>query len=157
MPSTVSVSTELPLSARRAYELAQTPELFLYVTRGPLRFTGIPADMRFELGARFSARMWFLSVIPAWQHHGEVTGFSDTPPRFQIQTTEHGGPVKTWNHTLTFEERGPDRCLYTDTIELESLPFTLPTRIFAKLFFHYRQHRWRKLTKDPDRITARLE
>ncbi len=147
VPSSVSVRTEFPIEARRAYELAQTRELFLYVTRGPMRFTGIPEDLRFELGVKFSARMWFLSVIPAWRHHGDVTSFTDTPPRFEIQTNGPGGPVKTRNHTLTFEERGPDHCLYTDTIGIESIPFTLPTRIFANRFFHYRQSRWRKLTK----------
>lgn len=147
MSKVVTISTELPLDAKRAYELAQTAELFLYVTRGPMRFTGLPEDVIFGLGAEFSARMWFFSVIPGWMHHGKVVDFDDSGPRYEIYTNEHGGPVTTWNHRLTFEELGEGRCRYTDQVEVDAGPMTLGTVLFVQAFFRYRQWRWRELAR----------
>jgi ligand-binding SRPBCC domain-containing protein len=64
----------------------------------------------------------------------------------ELYTNERSGPVRVWNHRLTFEPTdGGSR--YTDEIEIERGPLGLPTAAFIAIFFRYRQWRWRRLTR----------
>lgn len=49
--STVSVSTELPISAEEAWRLAQKPEMFEYVLAPIIRMTGLNLPERLEASA----------------------------------------------------------------------------------------------------------
>jgi hypothetical protein len=64
----------------------------------------------------------------------------------QMYTNEHGGPVRTWNHRLTFEPLDQNRCRYTDEIELGDGLHDAGTRAFARLVFWHRHRRWRTVT-----------
>jgi hypothetical protein len=59
--------------------------------------------------------LWWFGVVPAWTHHLTIKQLEPT----EIYTNEHGGPVKTWNHRLTFEPLDEHHCRYTDEIETE--------------------------------------
>lgn len=60
-----------------------------------------------------------------------------------IYTHEHGGPVHTWNHRLTFTPLDEHRCRYTDEIETDDGIKGLGTRLFIRLMFTHRHRRWR--------------
>ncbi|MBF6093595.1 hypothetical protein [Nocardia cyriacigeorgica] len=137
--STVSVSTELPISAEHAWRLAQKPEMLEYVLAPIIRMTGPGLPERLEAGVSGTARMWMLGVIPAWKHHMTVVRLEPT----EIYTNEHGGPVRLWNHRLTFTPLGEDRCRYTDEIEIEDGRRAPGLRQFVTFLFRHRQRRWR--------------
>jgi hypothetical protein len=65
----------------------------------------------------------------------------------EIETREHGGPVHKWNHRLTFAPIGENRCLYTDEIETDDGLSGFVTRLFIRVMFRHRHHRWRLLTE----------
>lgn len=134
------ISTELPIPADEAFALAHKLELFKYVVWPLLR---LPVDdvEGFKVGDEFSARLWFLQVIPAWRHHLKVMGDGD----LELYTNERSGPARIWNHRLTFRPMSDSSCIYTDEVEIERGPLGLGTALFIHIFFRYRQWRWRQL------------
>jgi hypothetical protein len=145
---TVRRTTTLPIGADEAFALALKPATFAYVARGVMR---VPALER--LGASFDAvpgaqvhgRVWWLGVLPTWTHHLRVVAIQDAD--HAIQTAERGGPIRTWNHRLTFTPaaNGVPGCEYTDEILIDAGRLTRPTALFARAFFALRQARWRRL------------
>ncbi|MGB3893511.1 hypothetical protein [Mycolicibacter sinensis] len=139
--STVVLHTELPLSAEHAAALARKPALMQFVLAPVVKLPALAAPDRIEVGTRASARLWWFGVIPAWTHHIEITELDD----LMIYTNEHGGPVRTWNHRLTFTPIDEHRCRYTDEIEIDAGIKGLATRLFIRLMFAHRHRRWRAL------------
>jgi hypothetical protein len=141
--SKVALTTELPISAETAAALARKPELMKYVLSPVLRIYRLDAPERLEVGAHGSGRLWWYGVIPAWTHHITIKQLDAT----EIYTNEHGGPVHTWNHRLTFEPIADDRCRYTDEIETDDGLKGAPTRLFIRLMFRHRHRRWHTLAQ----------
>ena len=137
----VKVTTELPISAEAACELARRPAVFRHVVWPVFTIDAVPESL--EQGEEISARLWFFGFMPAWEHHLKLVAIG---PR-EIYSNEHGGPVSTWNHRLTFEPTSDRSCRYTDEIEIEAGLSTLPTVLFAHLVFRWRQRRWRSLAR----------
>jgi ligand-binding SRPBCC domain-containing protein len=141
--SKVTLTTELPIPAETACALAAKPEFLRYVLWPvvQMRFGSFPDLV--EVGAGGSARLWFFGIIPGWMHHLTVKALGAT----EIYTNEHGGPVRTWNHRLTFSPVDENRCRYTDEVETDDGWSSLPTRAFIHLMFRYRHRRWRALAR----------
>ncbi len=150
MTRTVSVSTELPISAELASAKAHQLEMMEFVMRPLLGFrlsdqdraraTEAAGDL-LPLGEEFVGRLMLFDLIPLWTHR--LTVVSDDG--LEIFTNETSGPVKTWNHRLTFEPIDEARCRYTDSIEIDRGPIGAATAVFIALFFRHRQRRWRQI------------
>jgi ligand-binding SRPBCC domain-containing protein len=97
----------------------------------------------FEVGDEFSARLWFLIVIPGWRHHLRIVEDGD----LELYTNERSGPARIWNHRLTFKPIDDSSCTYTDEVEVEGGVLGRATALFVKIFFRYRHWRWRKLVR----------
>lgn len=141
--SKVTLTTELPIAAQTAAALARKPEMMAYVLSPVLRIYRLDVPPKIEVGTQGSARFWWFGVIPAWTHHLTIKKLDPT----EIYTHEHGGPVHTWNHRLTFEPVDDHRCRYTDEVETDDGFRGAPTRLFIKLIFRHRHRRWRTLAE----------
>lgn len=142
--SIVSVTTELPISARRARELAAVPEVMQFVLAPVLAFSmeqAPPPDVAVAPGFRARGRVRWLGVIPSWTHQIEVVRLDD----LEIYTHERGGPVHVWNHRLTFEHLSDTSCRYTDEVEVDSGLRGVVGRLFVRSMFAHRHRRWRLL------------
>src|SRR4051794_20401855 len=97
---TVRRTTALPISAPAAFALAQKAATFTYIARGVMRVPALDAvpDGFAAPGAQASGRLWWLGVLPSWTHHLRVVAIGNG----ELRTAEHGGPLRTWNHRLTF-------------------------------------------------------
>ena len=137
----VKVTTELPIAAEAACELAQKPAVFRHVVWPVFTIGAVPDHL--EEGEEISARLYFLGLIPAWTHHLKLVSAG---PR-EVYSNEHGGPVSTWNHRLTFEPTSETSCRYTDEVEIEAGISTFPAVLFAHLVYRWRQRRWRTLAR----------
>lgn len=140
---TVTTTTELPIPVATAAALARKPELMRYVLSPVLRLYRLNVPEKIEVGTQGSARFWWFGVLPGWTHHLTVERLDAT----EIYTHEHGGPVHTWNHRLTFEPIDDHSCRYTDEIETDDGLRGLITGVFIKLMFRHRHRRWRKLAQ----------
>lgn len=139
--SRTALTTELPLPAQVAARLARKPEVMAFVMSPVLRLYRMRVPEHIEVGTHGSARLWWFGVLPAWTHHITVRQLDP----LEIHTDEHGGPVHTWKHRLIFVPLGDDRCRYTDEIETDDGWRGAPTRLFARLMFRHRHHRWHRL------------
>ena len=139
--SKVTLTTELPIPAATASALARKPELMRYVLSPVLKVYRLDVPERIEVGTRGQARFWWFGVLPAWTHHLTVKKLEPN----EIYTNEHGGPVHTWNHRLTFEPIDEHSCRYTDEIETDEGLSGLMTRMFVRLMFRHRHRRWRTI------------
>ena len=109
-----------------------------------LRTYHLDVPEHIEVGAQGSARLWWFGVIPVWTHHLTVKQLDTT----EIYTNEHGGPLHTWNHRLTFEPIDDQRCRYTDEIETDDGSRGAATRLFVRLMFRRRhRRRWRTVAQ----------
>lgn len=96
---------------------------------------------RFEVGAQGSARLWWFGLIPSWKHYLQIKRMEP----LEIYTCEHGGPVRTWNHRLTFTPIDSHHCSYTDEVETDGGVRGAATRAFIRVMFGHRHRRWRAL------------
>ncbi|MBB4682632.1 SRPBCC family protein [Amycolatopsis jiangsuensis] len=136
-------TTELPLSADVAAQLARSPEVMAFVMSPVLRLYRMDVPEHIEAGTRGKARLWWFGMFPSWTHHITVERLDP----LEIRTDEHGGPVHTWRHRLTFVPLGEHRCRYTDEIVTDDGWRGAPTRLFVRLMFRHRHRRWHQLAR----------
>ena len=142
----VEVSTELATSPERAWETVKKVETLQYVTRGLLGFRPL-GEVRETIaeGDVIRVRLFFFHVIPAWTHEIRIASVDDEARR--IVTMEHGGAVRKWNHVIRIEPAPAGRTRYTDSIDIDAGMLSPLIRGYARLFYRYRQLRWRKLAR----------
>jgi hypothetical protein len=142
----VRVSTELEIPAERAWETVKKVSTLRYITRGVLGFRPLgEVSETIAAGDVIRVRLLFFHVIPAWKHEIRIVGVGEEARR--IETMEHGGSVRRWNHVITVEPAGELRSRYTDRIDLDAGQLTSLVAAYAKVFYRYRQRRWRKLAR----------
>lgn len=66
----------------------------------------------------------------------------------EIQTRESDPVVRRWDHLIRVEPADGGRTRYSDTIEVEAGALTPLVWLFAKLFYRYRQRRWRAIVAE---------
>lgn len=143
---TIHLQTTLPTSADRVWRAMQSPVTFLYVCKGLFgvpALAGRPEPLR--AGERGAGWLLAFHVIPAYRHTIEVIEVDDA--QRTIRTHEHGGVLRTWNHTLRVETVDAQTCRYSDTVEIDAGPITAVVAALAVGIFRYRQRRWHKLVR----------
>ncbi|MGX6510707.1 hypothetical protein [Rhodococcus sp. SJ-2] len=142
--TTISTTTDLPLSAERARQLAAIPEVMQFVLAPVLTFAmdeAPPPDVSVTPGFCARGRVKWLGVIPTWTHEIRIVRLDD----LEIYTHERGGPVRRWNHRLAFFPLDETTCRYTDEVEVEEGLRGWGTALFARVIFRHRHRRWRLL------------
>jgi hypothetical protein len=139
-------STNLEADADTAWRIVKKTSTFQYVARGLLGLA-CSAEMpeEWQEGCEIQGRLVLLHFLPAWRHQLRVVSVDGS--RREIQSTEHGGPMRIWNHTLTVEPNSPSSCRYTDRIEVGAGYLTQIMWPFVQAFFRYRQVRLRRLVR----------
>ncbi|NLV79817.1 MAG: hypothetical protein GXY65_10855 [Rhodococcus sp.] len=142
----IHLETDLPTDADRVWSAMLSPVTFLYVCRG---LFGLPAlagrAEPLREGERGTGRLWVFHVVPAHRHTIEVRNV-DSGTR-TVRTHEHGGMLRSWNHTLHVEPVGEHRCRYSDRVDIDAGAATRVVAIVATGIFRYRQRRWRRLVR----------
>ena len=60
-------------------------------------------------------------------------------------TSESGGSVRAWDHTMTVTEHDDGTCTYTDHVEIDAGPMTAAVAWFARRLYAHRHRHWRRL------------
>jgi hypothetical protein len=144
--ATVERSTVLDADAGRVWSAMCHPASFLYVCRGLLGWPALSGRTDpVREGERGSGWLFLFHVVPLYRHHIHVVRV-DAATR-TIESDEHGGPLRSWRHTLHVEPLGPGRSRYTDRIVLDAGPATPVAAAVANAVFGYRQRRWHRLAR----------
>ena len=140
------VTTRLPVRAEVAWDAVKRTDTLRYVTRGLLGFRtegGTPE--RLAEGDTHRLRLLFFGVLPAWRHEIHVMRVDEQAR--EIRTEERGGPVRDWRHRITVDDEGWGCTRYTDELDISAGALTPLVRLYAQLFYRYRQARWRRLAR----------
>ena len=140
------ISTELDAPAEQIWALMQRKETLLYVCRGLLGMPGAkawPAEWR--PGEEVQTRLWFMHVVPGWQHHIRVDAINGE--QREMRTEENGGIVRSLHHRLSVEPLPGGHSRYSDALQIDAGGLTLLVWVLAQPFYRYRQARWRGLAR----------
>jgi hypothetical protein len=144
---TIHLETELPTSADKVWRAMCHPASFSYVTRGLI---GIPAlagrTEPFHEGESGTAWLLLFHLIPLSRHTIHLASLDQATTT--MRSREHGGVLRAWNHQLRVEPAGPQRCRYSDTVEIDAGALTGIVAVAARGIFRYRQRRWHRLVRN---------
>jgi hypothetical protein len=106
---------------------------------------GVDGDLPETLdeGETIERRLKLLNAIPINRHTIKLIEVNDETRT--ARTNEHGGVLKTWNHTIHVEPLTDATCRYYDSVDLDAGGLTPVARKIADAFFAHRQRRWHKL------------
>ena len=145
----IALPTVLPAPIGEVWERVQHSATLVEVSRGLLGFRPLdPAHLpeRWAPG-RYRVALRLFGVIPAGE---QVIGieFPETAEGVRSVRDNGGGTLfPVWDHTILLEPAGPDATHYTDHVRYRSrLPDPLAA-LFVRVFYRYRQWRWRRLLK----------
>ncbi|QLL09724.1 hypothetical protein [Mycobacterium vicinigordonae] len=143
---TVHIETILPSCAERVWPAMLSPATFLYVCKGLFGFPALAGRTEeLRLGEKGTGWLMAFHVVPAYRHTIEIVEVDAATGT--IRTHEHGGVLKTWNHTLHVEPLGANSCRYSDTVDIDAGVLTDVVVAVANGIYRYRQRRWRKLAR----------
>ena len=134
------------LDKRKAVIVALVSRDFEDVARGMLRYPAAERHTaRWQVGDDIDGWTFLFGIIPFSVHRLQVT-VVDAPTRV-IETEENGGLVTVWRHHIDVEPLDERRCRYTDRIEVGAGALTAVAAAYARIFYRYRQRRWRRLAQ----------
>jgi hypothetical protein len=96
-----------------------------------------------EEGESIEMTLTLLRAIPMNRHTIELIEMNDDTRT--ARTNEHGGALKTWNHTIHVEPLTDSTCRYYDSIDFDAGRLTPLTYAVVNAFFAHRQRRWQTL------------
>lgn len=141
----VRVATDLKVPARVAWEALKRRDTFLFITRGAMRYRGADSwpETLMATGTEIETIVYPLRILPGSPHTFRIVRVDEH--QMEVDTEEHGGVIRAWNHSMKVEPLAESRCRYHDRIKLNAGPLTPMVWLFASLFYRYRQARWRRL------------
>ena len=143
---TVHVETILPTDADRVWSAMLSPVTFLYVCKGLLGFPALSGRSEaLRPGERGTGWLFAFHLIPAYRHTIEIVEVD--PASKTLRTHEHGGILRTWDHTLHVEPIDERSSRYSDTVDIDAGAATAFVAALAMGIYRYRQRRWRKLVR----------
>ena len=141
------ISSIFNTPADRAWSAIKESKTLLFVIKGFLGFKGADTfPEKWIEGQTEITRILFFGIIPGWKHKLHFAEISDVK-REQF-TEEGGGLISQWNHLIKVEPINSSQCRYTDEIDIKAGIFTPLVCFYARVFYRYRQLRWRKLIKN---------
>ena len=135
-------ASELPISANAAWALTNRTSVQLYLSRGFFSYVGELPSHRAE-GFEADLRLKLFGLVPLWVHHQRFSRV-DTE-HHEILVEERGAPYGRWDHRMSIEVIGADRCRYIDRIEIDAGWRTPAVWLFAHLLCRKRVARLREL------------
>lgn len=139
-------ATELDAPADRVWGALRAPEAFVLVAGGLLRFPAAERHgRRWSDGDEIAGWTLLFRVVPWSRHHLRIHRIDDE--HRTLESREHGGAVRTWNHVITVTPLDGDRCRYEDVIDIDAGVLTPVVATFARIFYAHRQRNWRRLAR----------
>lgn len=143
----VELSTDLAASADAVMAALSRVDTLQTLTRGLLAFDsddGHPLPEYWPKdGSPVPLRVRPFHGPVGWRHTIRVVEVDVAAGR--LRSSESGGVVRRWDHTIGIRPTGAHACRYIDIVELDAGVLTWAITAWAALFYRARQRRWRRL------------
>jgi hypothetical protein len=126
----------------------QTLQLFKYITHPlasfvPIQPASLPARWK-EESYRF--KILLFGFFPFGKHSIVISATRDPDAgKYTILDNGFGDVISKWRHLITINTIDENLTAYTDSVEIKAGILTPLVWIYAFIFYHYRQYRWKKL------------
>ena len=131
--------------AETAWKNVQLSKTMFYICDGLLAFKRHNLPEKFTIDSEAQCDIQFFNKLPGWKHYWKISDINYEG--MVIDSEEHGGLVKRWHHIIRINPLSSTQCSYTDEIEIKAGLLTPFVWLWAKLFYRYRQWRWKKLIR----------
>lgn len=143
---TVTISTRLDAPVEVVWPAVKTPHAFVHVAKAMLRYPAAErVDRPWQVGDELVGWTLLFGLVPFSIHHLAVVAIDDD--QRVLISDEHGGLVRIWRHTLALTEIDDTSCRYEDRIDIGAGILTPVVALYARVFYRYRQRRWRALAR----------
>lgn len=136
---TVVIANSYTVSADVLWKLSVNYSALGMIAGRTISFRGLPPG-EFTQGQSVRVSIALLGLFPRQEYHIDILERDDQ--RRTIRSSERGGGVNAWRHTLVVRE-APGGSLLIDTVEIEAGWLTIPAALWAK--FIYRQRHWPRI------------
>jgi hypothetical protein len=144
----VSVATTFHISLEKGKDLLMRPEVLCYVAEPLIIFKPLlPATWpeRWVSGSAYEVTMYLLGCIPLGKQIIRIAVVKDTRNTFSLLDDGSGALIRRWRHLITITFQAPQIINYRDEVAIQAGLATPLVALFAKLFYTWRQYRWKKL------------
>lgn len=148
MSKTVKLSTQINTNSGTVWNKVKTKELLFNVISplGGFLITNDDGLETWKEGKTYKGWSFLLSVIPLGKRKIFIEKIDEKNKR--IQSRERGEiGLKKWDHLIEVESISLNKTKYTDTVEIDAGILTIPYYLFAKVFYRFRQWKWRRMYK----------
>jgi hypothetical protein len=148
----LKLSTRLDCVPKTAWQYVLMPALLEYIAHPLVRFESVDPPHFPERWTEgdYKSRLGLFGFVP----FGEQTiGIRINEARqkentfYELLDDGHSKLIPTWRHRITLKAY-EGQTLYTDELELRAGFLTPFVWLFAFIFYHHRQRRWRKLVAE---------
>lgn len=144
------LTTVLDCPIERVWTEVHKPSLLRHIAWPLLRFVPRgpePWPARWTEG-RFRVGMWAFGVLPIggqWVGIEYPQGEALKDGKGVLRDNGSGDLIRAWDHWIFLEKIDDSRTRYTDRLDVSAGPLTPFVWLFARIFYAYRQRRWRRL------------
>ena len=140
----IDISTDLACNSDEAIAHVKTSRLLSYIAWPLISFTPIANTSLPEIWheGRYWVVLKLFGFIPLCKQ-AIVISYPSTSI-FILRDDGHNVLIPKWEHVITIEPSG-NNTRYRDLVTIEAGILTPVFWLFAKVFYCYRQYRWRKL------------
>lgn len=141
----LDISTRLPCTLDQAVSQVMTTQLLRYVSYPLVFFT--PVDAPHFPHTWTAGTHWVCLTLFGFLPFGRPAIVISMPPvetGFALRDAGHSRLIPVWDHLITIEPI-PGGVVYRDRVEVRAGVLTPFIWVFAQVFCHHRQRRWRRL------------
>jgi hypothetical protein len=139
-----STTSIVPAPQARVWELLQKSSTLVFVAKPWVTFSSAhPFPENWEVGVRYETLVHPFNAKSGSPY--QITFSMIDVNTHHMATSESGGLIKEWNHSMSVESVSDTHCRYTDTVDVKAGLLTPPLWVYVKLYYQHRHKRWLKL------------
>lgn len=139
--ATVSLRVTVPARANDVWQAVRSPRGFEFVSRGLIYWPVASSHSSLWVeGETVRGWMFFFGFLPVARHSLTFTTLNDSTREFR--TAEHGGIIRSWQHSITVTPLDAVSCAVDDTVTFDGGIATPLLDLTVRVFYWIRRPRW---------------
>ena len=142
----VDISTNLPCKLDDVILHVKSSRLLLYVAKPMVSFVPITPTQLPQVWTEgtYWVSLFLFGIIPFGRQAVVISYPSSVP--FTLRDNGYSALIRKWDHVITVEPSS-NGTLYRDRVTIKAGILTPFIWLFAQLYYHHRQRRWRQLVE----------
>lgn len=132
---------------KTATHFVNYPSLLEYVAYPMVKFIPIvPAEFpkTWDQG-KYLVQMKLFGVIPLGKQNIVIEKVKENKEEFILRDNGSGELIRVWDHLITIKKVGDNMIHYKDEVSIDAGLLTPFIWMYAMVFYHWRQLRWKRL------------